>query len=134
MPASTYEREWAQKNGVTIRTWSVLKGLHAEGGRIGSATFATVHDSDAGLQETGETWSMAADSVLKAIGQTLVLADPSLATLRLRGGRIETDAERRTSLAKVWAGGDCTYGGQDLTVEAVQHGKLAALSIHQSFT
>ena len=133
MPASTYEREWAQKNGVTIRTWSVLKALHAEAGRIGSATFAVVRDSDAGLQETGETWTMPADSVLKAIGQTLVLADPSLATLTLRGGRIETDADRRTSLAKVWAGGDCTWGGQDLTVEAVQHGKLAALSIHQSF-
>ena len=134
MPASTYEREWAQKNGVTIRTWSVLKSLNAEGGRIGSATFATVREGEGGLQETGETWTVPADAVLKAIGQTLVLADPSLATITLRGGRIETDADRRTSLAKVWAGGDCTHGGQDLTVEAVQHGKVAALSIHQSFS
>ena len=30
----------------------------------------------------------------------------------------------RTSLENVWAGGDCTYGGQDLTVEAVEHGKI----------
>jgi dihydropyrimidine dehydrogenase (NAD+) subunit PreT len=30
----------------------------------------------------------------------------------------------------VWAGGDCRAGGRDLTVEAVEHGKVAALSIH----
>jgi dihydropyrimidine dehydrogenase (NAD+) subunit PreA len=31
----------------------------------------------------------------------------------------------------VYAGGDCVAPGQDLTVQAVQHGKLAALAIHQ---
>jgi dihydropyrimidine dehydrogenase (NAD+) subunit PreT len=45
-------------------------------------------------------------------------------------GRIQVDAERRTSLSGVWAGGDCVPG-QDLTVAAVQDGKLAALSIHR---
>jgi glutamate synthase (NADPH/NADH) small chain len=39
------------------------------------------------------------------------------------------DEERKTSLAGVWAGGDCVYGGEDLTVSAVQDGKLAAISI-----
>ena len=39
------------------------------------------------------------------------------------------DEERRTSLPGVWAGGDCVHGGEDLTVSAVQDGKLAALSI-----
>jgi glutamate synthase (NADPH/NADH) small chain len=34
-------------------------------------------------------------------------------------------------LEKVWAGGDCVVGGDDLTVSAVQHGKLAAISIDQ---
>jgi dihydropyrimidine dehydrogenase (NAD+) subunit PreT len=32
----------------------------------------------------------------------------------------------------VWAGGDCIAGGQDLTVSAVQDGKLAALSIDRT--
>jgi glutamate synthase (NADPH/NADH) small chain len=31
----------------------------------------------------------------------------------------------------VWAGGDCVFGGEDLTVSAVQDGKVAALSIHE---
>jgi glutamate synthase (NADPH/NADH) small chain len=30
----------------------------------------------------------------------------------------------------VYAGGDCTSLGQDLTVQAVQHGKLAAEAIN----
>ena len=44
--------------------------------------------------------------------------------------RIVVDDERKTSLDNVWAGGDCVGGGEDLTVCAVQDGKLAARSIH----
>ncbi|MEP7300547.1 MAG: NAD(P)-dependent oxidoreductase [Caldimonas sp.] len=129
MPASDYERDWAQRNGVTIRTWSVLKSLDTADGRVEGATFVGVEEVAGKLESTGRHWSIAADTVLKAIGQTLVLADPALATLALRGGRIAVDEEGRTSLARVWAGGDCTFGGQDLTVEAVEHGKIAAHSI-----
>ena len=43
------------------------------------------------------------------------------------------DDSRRTSLPGVWAGGDCV-AGQDLTVAAVQDGKLAAHSIHEFLT
>jgi hypothetical protein len=47
-------------------------------------------------------------------------------------GRIAVDANRKTSLDNVWAGGDCAAGGKDLTVTAVQDGKLAAQAIdHQ---
>ena len=81
---------------------------------------------------TGKHWSLDADTVLKAIGQTLALSDPALQTMALKSGRIAVDGEGRTSLAKVWAGGDCTYGGRDLTVEAVEHGKIAAYSIDRA--
>jgi glutamate synthase (NADPH/NADH) small chain len=131
MPASGYEREWAQRNGVTIRTWSVLESLEGES-HVEGATFAAVHEVGGKLEATGKRWRIAADTVLKAIGQTLVLADPMLQTLALCGGRIEVDGEGRTSLAKVWAGGDCTWGGRDLTVEAVEHGKIAAHSIDRA--
>ena len=132
MPASTYEQEWALRNGVTIRTWSVLKALDTSVGHVQGATFAEVGDINGRLEMTGKHWSLDADTVLKAIGQTLVLADPTAATLSLRSGRIAVDAEGRTSLANVWAGGDCTYGGRDLTVEAVEHGKIAAYSIDRA--
>jgi dihydropyrimidine dehydrogenase (NAD+) subunit PreT len=132
MPASTHEQEWAQLNGVTIRTWSVLESLSSHAGAVSSVTFSKVHETDGALRETGEHWSIAADSVLKAIGQTLLLADPTLATLKLKSGRIAVDAEGLTSLPWVWAGGDCTYGGKALTVEAVEHGKIAAFSMHRA--
>ena len=82
MPASGYEREWAQRNGVTIRTWSVLKSLDAATGHVEGATFVGVHEVAGKLEATGKRWRIAADTVLKAIGQTLVLADPTLADAR----------------------------------------------------
>jgi len=132
MPASRHEQEWAQLNGVTIREWSVLKALDTPMGHVRSATFAEVGDVNGRLEMTGKHWEIEADTVLKAIGQTLVLVDPTLATLALKSGRIAVDAEGRTSLTNVWAGGDCTFGGRDLTVEAVEHGKIAAFSIDRA--
>ena len=129
MPASKHEQEWAKLNGVTIREWSVPKSLDTSGGKVESISFAEVRDRNGKLEATGRHWSIEADTVLKAIGQTLLVADPMLATLALRGGRIAVDGTGRTSLTNVWAGGDCTWGGQDLTVEAVEHGKIAAHSI-----
>jgi glutamate synthase (NADPH/NADH) small chain len=52
------------------------------------------------------------------------------ALVDLEGGRIATNGDGATSHPKIWAGGDCRVGGRDLTVEAVEHGKLAALAMH----
>lgn len=133
MPASKHEQEWAQLNGVTIRSFSVLKSLDHALGHVLGATFSEVREVSGRLEVTGKQWTIEADTVLKAIGQTLVLADPTLQTLVTRSGRIKVDAEGRTSLTNVWAGGDCTHGGQDLTVEAVEHGKIAAQSMDRAF-
>jgi dihydropyrimidine dehydrogenase (NAD+) subunit PreT len=67
--------------------------------------------------------------VLKAIGQRFA-ADPLDTVPALRDGRIAVDAECRTSLPGVYAGGDCVQGA-DLTVTAVRDGKLAAAAIHR---
>jgi glutamate synthase (NADPH/NADH) small chain len=88
--------------------------------------FAVTALQDGTLVETGEQFTLQADLVLKAIGQSFV---PVGVELALQGGRIATDVAGRTSHAKVWAGGDCRFGGRDLTVEAVEHGKQAAISI-----
>lgn len=132
MSASRDEQDWAQLHGVTLRTWSVLDAFHTESGAITGATFRRVHEVDGKLSDTGDTWTLEADSVLKAIGQSLVVVDPHCAALAMRAGRIAVDDEGRTSLPKVWAGGDCTFGGRDLTVEAVQHGVIAAHSIDRT--
>lgn len=132
MPASDHERDWARTQGVAIRTWAAPQAVLADGGRISG--LRCVHTTlDGGrLVETGETFTLVADMVLSAIGQTFV-ADP-VPGLALEGGRLRTDAEGRTSVPGVWAGGDCRFGGRDLTVEAVEDGKTAARSIHAALT
>ena len=50
--------------------------------------------------------------------------------LKLDGGKIAVTGAGRTSVAKVWAGGDCAAGGEDLTVTAVAEGRDAAEDIH----
>ena len=52
--------------------------------------------------------------------------------INMAGGSIVVDEDRRTSLTGVYAGGDC-IPGLDLTVAAVQDGKIAAEAIHRSF-
>ncbi len=130
MPASQHEQAWAQNNGVTIRTWSTLKKLHSSEGWVSGATFASVREEDGRLVESGETWTSDVDMVFKAIGQTLD-ADTTDGIV-LEGGRIRVDEQGRTSRPGVWAGGDCTFGGKDLTVEGVEHGKIAAHSIDRA--
>jgi glutamate synthase (NADPH/NADH) small chain len=59
-----------------------------------------------------------------------VLADPLAAMLKRDGDKIHVDDHFRTILPGIYAGGDCVAPGQDLTVQAVEHGKRAALAIH----
>jgi glutamate synthase (NADPH/NADH) small chain len=133
MSASTHEQDWAQHNGVTIRHWAAPQAVLSEGGRLIGVRFVHTALREGRLCETGETFTLPADMVLRAIGQTY---EPTAAgsAIALEAGRIRTDAQGRTSLAGVWAGGDCRFGGRDLTVEAVEHGKVAARSIHQALS
>ena len=126
MKASRWEQELAQTNGVTIREWATPKGFAGEDGRVTAALFE--HRGPQGTS-AAEAVSIPADQVLVAIGQTFLDAPLGSGSLALDGGRIRIDAERRTTLPGVWAGGDCVAGGQDLTVSAVEDGKQAALSI-----
>ncbi len=133
MGASLKEQDWAQTNGIRIKHWSRPLRVVTEKSAVTAVEFEyTKLDADGRLAATGEHYTLAADVVFKAIGQTLV-ADPFVEggkqVLEMRNGRVRVDAQRRTSLVGVWAGGDCVAGGQDLTVAAVEDGKQAALSI-----
>ena len=137
MTSSSVEQEWAQTNGVTIHHYlAPVEILPAsdQPGHVGGVKFARQAMVNGKLHATGEFEVIEADSVLKAIGQKL--GNPLLkeAGFTLEGGRIATDAAGQTSIAGVWAGGDCRAGGQDLTVEAVEHGKLSAKAIHAQIT
>ncbi|MEM7720701.1 MAG: NAD(P)-dependent oxidoreductase [Pseudomonadota bacterium] len=126
MSASEYELNLASSKGVRIITGATPKRL--EGGEYVSAIeFAYTTDGPSGLVETGETFKLKADQVLKAIGQHL---DGAPGNLALDGNKVAVEGPGRTSVAGVWAGGDCATGGDDLTVTAVAEGRDAAEDIH----
>jgi dihydropyrimidine dehydrogenase (NAD+) subunit PreT len=132
MNASRYEQEFAQVRGVGVRTWAMPRKLLVAEGRVRGIELEGSRLSAAGkLEGTGERYTLEADVVFKAIGQKVLwdqLGDTA-SLLELDHDRIRVDEERRTSIPGVWAGGDCVAGGEDLTVSAVQDGKLAAFSI-----
>ncbi len=131
MNASTFEQDLAQTRGVSIKHFVQPARILGDGAVTGIELEYTRLDGRS-LSGTGETFTLEADMVLKAIGQSFdedPLEDDGDAPA-LERGRIKVDAERRTSLAGVWAGGDCVSDGEDLTVVAVQDGKVAAESIH----
>jgi glutamate synthase (NADPH/NADH) small chain len=132
MTATPVEQEWAQTNGVKIKHWAKPVQVEATDGAASGITFEYTTLVGGAVTGTGETFTLAADQIFKAIGQTY--AEPEFPGLVLEKGRIKVDAERRTSLPNVWAGGDCVAGGQDLTVASVEDGKQAALSIHATLT
>jgi len=132
MGASQHEQDFAQTRGVNIRHWLAPQQLLLAGSRASGIEFAYTSMDDAGkLQGTGDTCVIEADVIFKAIGQTMPwdeLGDTAEA-LDLENGRILVDEHRKTSLPGVWAGGDCISDGEDLTVWAVQDGKLAGIDI-----
>ena len=131
MGASKYEQQFAQTSGVKIRHWATPKSVLLDDRVTGMEFADTTLDENGKLVETGETWSIAADIVFKAVGQKIsdkLLGDSS-ESLDEKYGKLLVDDNRKTSLDDVWAGGDCVYGADDLTVSAVQDGKVAATDI-----
>lgn len=134
MGATGHEQDIAKANQVRLMTWAQPdEVLLDDQGQVRGMRFARTRLADGRLVKTGETFELAADAVFKAIGQTFdeaTLSDPLAHSLQRTGDRITVDEHLRTSIPGVYAGGDCTSLGQDLTVQAVQHGKLAAQAIH----
>ena len=132
MPASALEQEQAAAKGVRFKHEARPVRVIGEGAAVAVEFEYTAEGPDGRLVGTGETFTLEADQVLKAIGQCFEpFSDLQVA---LEGGRIRVDAEGRTSVPGVWAGGDCVAAGEDLTVWAVAQGRDAAESIHRALS
>ena len=114
MSASVFEQALAQTSGVTIHHRAPPKRILG-GDHVTGVEFET---------DDGK-FVLYADMVFKAIGQQM----EGIGDLDMDNGRMVVNEGHRTSHEKVWAGGDCVVGGDDLTVSAVQHGKVAAIDI-----
>nr|WP_269137889.1 NAD(P)-dependent oxidoreductase [Pseudomonas sp. MMS21 TM103] len=138
MGATEHEQAIAKDNQVRLLTWAQPEQvLLDDQGQVRGMRFARTRLDNGRLQPTGETFELAADAIFTAIGQAFdgaALVDPLAQELKREGERIWVDDQLRTSLPGIYAGGDCTALGQDLTVQAVQHGKLAAEAIHSHLT
>ena len=128
MSASIEEQQNAQNNGVLIRHWSKPSKLLINEKTVNGVEFEYTENKNGKLVATGEKFSIKADMVFRAIGQTFESSIDNLP--KLENGRILVDNKYKTTISGIWAGGDCVKDGEDLTVSAVEAGKIAANSIH----
>ena len=130
MGASLYEQDLATSKGVVIRYNLQPVKIHGVATKLTEVEFESTEETSDGLVSLAERTWVAADQVFRAIGQKLVLGGLEL---NLRNNKVQVSDMGRTSLEGVWAGGDCSEGGDDLTVTAVAQGRDAAEDINQSF-
>jgi len=119
MSASLHEQEHATQTGVRI-IHNAAPVAVVGAGAVEAVEFAYTQTGPDGLVLLEERFTLKADQVFKAIGQTLTPPPGVAAAKKLDG----------TPMAGVWAGGDCAAGGEDLTVTAVAEGRDAAEAIH----
>jgi glutamate synthase (NADPH/NADH) small chain len=128
MGATAFELDLARANGVQVVFWaSPTRFVDTAGnGVVGAVAFERTELVEGKLEGTGGTFEVAADLVLKAVGQSM--KPTGLEGLTLAKGRVAV-TDHKTSDPKVFAGGDCIHNGTDLTVRAVADGAKAAEAI-----
>jgi glutamate synthase (NADPH/NADH) small chain len=138
MTAYPHEYEFIKREGVNFLFLTQPVRVHAEDRVVRSLECVrmSLGTPDASGRPSpqriaGSEFLLPADQIVKAIGQQ----KPSVASLlklETEKGFIRVSREFETSLAGVYAGGDCIRArGSASTVMAVQDGKLAAHAIHE---
>ena len=136
MPAFAYEYELAKADGVSFEWFVQPLRVIGNGGRASGVEFVRTRLSDPSSRQSsveqvsGSNLILPADMVVKALGQEPLLELlRALPGLKIAGGKVVVDqATGATSVARLFAGGDCIRGGGEI-VDAVQDGKLAAAGI-----
>ncbi|MCF6216276.1 MAG: NAD(P)-dependent oxidoreductase [Emcibacter sp.] len=126
MGATAFEVELARKNGIAVHLWSKPITLHGKNS-IAAITFEHTTIKNGKLTGTGEAYILDCDMLLKAIGQKL--DGTNLQGLATKDGKLVISENYQTSNKKIFAGGDCVLSGEDLTVQAVEDGKQAAIAM-----
>jgi dihydropyrimidine dehydrogenase (NAD+) subunit PreT len=138
MSAFDYEYELAKQDLVTF-VWQAMPQRILGNGRVEALECVRTQrgETDARGRSTfiavpGTEFRLDVGMVVKALGQKRkgdFLAQ--IPKLELSQGRVVVESQTmRTSHPRYFAGGDCVNGGGEV-VDAVAHGKKAALGIHQ---
>jgi len=125
MPAHDFEVEEALQEGVMVKWLSTIK--QAGEGEITIEKMAL--DDNGYPQATGEYETLAADSVVLALGQDVDLSLlEGVPGLEMKDGTVQVSANMMTGHPGIFAGGDMVPSERTVTV-AVGHGKKAAFNI-----
>jgi len=125
MPAHDFEVEEALQEGIMMKWLSTIKRMDE-----GVLTVEKMQLDEKGFpQPTGEFETLAADSLVLALGQDvdLSLLD-GVPGLEIKDGVVQVNANMMTGHAGIFAGGDMVPSERTVTV-AVGHGKKAARHI-----
>jgi len=133
-PCTNVELDIAKKDGCRI-TWLAapfeIKGVNGKVTQLVCQKMKLGEPDASGRRsplETGETFTLDVDMVIKATGQIPFENLVTSMNLDNKSGKISIGKDHTTNMAGVFAGGDAVNGGKEV-VDAVQAGKEAAASI-----
>ncbi|MCF6318827.1 MAG: NAD(P)-dependent oxidoreductase [Proteobacteria bacterium] len=131
MSATSYEIELARKNGIIIKT-RLAPGKIIADKYITQIQCSKTELVNGKLSETLFRETIKCDMLLKAIGQKL--NSSFLSNINIEKGKIVIDKNYQTNIQGIYAGGDAIKSGEDLTVQAVEDGKQAAIAMDRQLT
>ena len=135
-PCTQVELDIARLDGCKIIWLAAPKELTGVDGKLTTLTCSVMAlgEPDASGRrspvDTGESFSLDVDMVIKAAGQTPFEALVNSSLLYHNNGKIVVDEKGATNIKGVFAGGDAVNGGKEV-VDAVQAGKDGAAGILQ---
>ena len=133
MPCTQVELDLAMLDGCKIVWLAAPKEVTGENGKVKSLVCSKMELGAADASgrkapsDTGETFSIDVDMVIKAAGQMPYKDLVATNNLQHNNGRLVVN-KNETSISGVFAGGDCVNGGKEV-VDAVQAGKDGAEAI-----
>ena len=134
MPCTQHEMDIALLDGCKIEWLAAPKEVIGNEGKVSSlvCTRMMLGEPDASGRrspvETGETFALEVDMVIKATGQTPFAEMVANTGLQHKNGKIVIAENKATNIDNVFAGGDAVNGGKEV-VDAVQAGKDGAKGI-----
>jgi dihydropyrimidine dehydrogenase (NAD+) subunit PreT len=133
-PCTQVELDIAKLDGCNIIWLAAPKEIVGEEGKVKAIVCSkmTLGDPDASGRrspvDTGETFSLEVDMVIKAAGQMPFESLVKNYAIDNRSGKVTIQANCATNIPGVFAGGDAVNGGKEV-VDAVQAGKDGAMGI-----
>jgi dihydropyrimidine dehydrogenase (NAD+) subunit PreT len=134
MPCTVTELDIAKNDGCRIAWLAAPKELKGSEGKVTQLVCHVMEPGEPDASgrrapaDTGAILTLDVDMVIRAVGQIPFESLAAGSGIRHNKGKIATGAGSATSIAGVFAGGDCVNGGKEV-VDAVQAGKEGAAAI-----